>query len=174
MFLPGSVFVLLGGYYAESKDINIFLVMFLGFLGMFVGDIVNYYLGKSHWHRQITHKIPGLRSEEKREQIARFLKKRGIVAILYMHFVGSLRSILCFIAGMVGFPLKKYLAASFVASFFWSAFFSIAGYILARTAGDVNSFQKNISAVAIGGLVLFGMIKFVQARLSKKLNAPED
>lgn len=170
MFLPGSIFVLLGGYYAQRGEVDLLLVITLGTLGMFLGDLVNYYLGQSPWHRVMTHRIPALRSEKRRRQIAEFLRKWGFIAIFYMHFLGSLRSILSFIAGMVDYPLPKYAIASFLSSIVWSSFFGISGFYLAKSTQDVGNFQKQVSLFALGLLVLFVIIKLAHSKLLKKFN----
>lgn len=171
IFLPGSVFVLLGGFYAQKGEVSLLTVMFFGFLGMFLGDVLNFYLGKTQFLKKFSHKIPGLNTPKRREQLARFLSKYGVIALFYMHFIGSLRSVLCFIAGMVDYPTKKFVITAFVSSLFWSIFFSASGFILSRTTQDVKSFQGKVAAAAIGLLIVFCVIKFIEVKVRKLLRS---
>jgi len=116
--LPGGLIVLLGGYFAQQNQISVVLVTTLAWLGMFLGDLLNYWLGKKGFHKILT-RSPKFQSLLKNYNSAEnFINKYGALAIFYSHILGYMRSIICFSAGVISFPKRKYIFAVLTASLF--------------------------------------------------------
>lgn len=167
-FVPGGLIVLLGGYFARSnpQDINFWAVLFLSWVGMFLGDLVNYYLGHGLWKKyfsgiKLFERVARAQLFGQEARLEKLLAKWGFWAILYSHIVGALRSVIGFVAGASGYDLKKYILAALVASFFWSLIYAGVGYFVAEAIEDFNKLNTTITFAAFGVLLLVLLLRFL-------------
>lgn len=160
--LPGGLIVLLGGYFAQRDQLSVVFVFILAWLGMFLGDMVNYWLGKHGFHKIfIKHLRLGniLKSHKLADDN---ISKYGILAIFYSHILGYMRSIICFSAGIVSFPERKYLSAVLGASFFWSLIYVGMGFIFGKSTKNLLSLGNEFTVFAWLVLFLFIFLKIIQ------------
>ncbi len=160
--LPGSLIVLLGGYFAQRNQLSVVFVIILAWLGMFLGDIINYWLGKKGFHKIFIKHL----------RLGNFLKNHrfaddqinhyGVLAIFYSHILGYMHSIICFSAGIVNFPEKKYISAVFCASFFWSLIYVGMGFVFGKSTKNLLSLGNEFTVFAWLVLILFIFLKISQ------------
>ena len=62
--LPGGLIVLLGGYFAQQNQMSVIWVIILAWSGMFLGDLLNYWLVKyvfcGHTHQKKKTLVNGI------------------------------------------------------------------------------------------------------------------
>ena len=161
-FLPGGLIVLLGGYFAQQNQISVILVTILAWLGMFLGDLLNYWLGKKGFHKILT-RSPKFQSLIKNYNSAEnFINKYGALAIFYSHILGYMRSVICFSAGVVSFPRRKYIFTVLTASLFWSLLFVGLGFLFGETTKSLSTLSKRVTVVAWLVIILFVLLKLMQ------------
>lgn len=160
--LPGGLIVLLGGYFAQRGQLSAISVIILAWLGMFLGDMINYWLGKNGFHK-IFIKHLRLGNFLKNHRLADDnISKYGILAIFYSHILGYMRSIICFSAGVVSFPERKYISAVLGASFFWSFIYVGMGFIFGKSTQNLLSLSNEFTVFAWLVLILFISLKILQ------------
>lgn len=168
IFLPGSVIVLMGGFFAKESPISLIAVIVCGWLGMFLGDVANYFLGeKKVFARFENNRI--VRYFKKRAGTARwYLKQYGAWAIFLLHVLGNFRTIIGFIAGRLNYPFKKYILIVLVSSFFWSLTFVLVGFFLAHQVGDIKDISTKIGFITLGIFFLFALLQLGEFLAKKK------
>jgi len=160
--LPGGLIVLLGGYFAQQNQISVVLVTILAWLGMFLGDLLNYWLGKKGFHKILT-RSPKFQSLLKNYNSAEnFINKYGALAIFYSHILGYMRSIICFSAGVISFPRRKYIFTVLTASLFWSLLLVGLGFIFGETTESLSTLSKRVTGVAWLVIIIFILLKIIQ------------
>ena len=160
--LPGGLIVLLGGYFAQQNQISVVLVTILAWLGMFLGDLLNYWLGKKGFHKILT-RSPKFQSLLKNYNSAEnFINKYGALAIFYSHILGYMRSIICFSAGVISFPRRKYIFTVLTASLFWSLLLVGLGFIFGETTKSLQTLNKRVTGVAWLVIIIFILLKIIQ------------
>lgn len=165
--LPGSLIVLLGGYYAQNHQFSVILVIILAWLGMFLGDLVNYWLGKKEFHNVLIKNNKLRHILTNRKLAENYIYKYGILAIFCSHFIGYIRSIICFTAGITVYPQKKYIIIVSIASFCWSILFVGLGYFFGKTTDSLQSLNNNV-IIASWLVILFIVVtKIIQNRIQK-------
>ncbi len=168
--LPGGLIVLLGGYFAQQKQISVIWVTILAWLGMFLGDLLNYWLGKKGFHKILTG-IPKFQSLLKNYNSAEnFINKYGVWAIFCSHILGYMRSIICFSSGVISFPRRKYIFTTLTASLFWSLLFVGLGFIFGETTKSLSTLSKRVTVVAWLVVILFILLKIIQRIIHKVFN----
>lgn len=101
------------GYFLVHTNLGIFLVLIIVILGGLIGDLLSYYLGKKGSEikigkRKITHILYLHKGEE-------FFKKYGDKSIIFGRFLGVIKSVIPFIAGMSKMNLKKFFTLNLLA-----------------------------------------------------------
>ena len=160
--LPGGLIVLLGGYFAQQNQISVILVTILAWLGMFLGDLLNYWLGKKGFHKILTRSNKWQRLIKNYNSAENFINKYGALAIFYSHILGYMRSVICFSAGVISFPRKKYIFTVLIASLSWSLLFVGLGFIFGETTKSLLTLSQRITAVAWLVIILFVLLKLMQ------------
>src|SRR3989338_9791377 len=160
--LPGGLIILLGGYFAHQNQISVIWVTILAWSGMFLGDLLNYWLGKKGFHKILTRSNKWKRLIKNYNSAENFINKYGALAIFYSHILGYMRSVICFSAGVISFPRKKYIFTVLIASLSWSLLFVGLGFIFGETTKSLLTLSQRITAVAWLVIILFVLLKLMQ------------
>ncbi len=160
--LPGGLIVLLGGYFAQQNQISVIWVIILAWSGMFLGDLLNYWLGKKGFHKILTRSNKWKRLIKNYNSAENFTNKYGALAIFYSHILGYIRSVICFSAGVISFPRRKYIFTVLTASLFWSLLFVGLGFIFGETTKSLSTLSKRVTVVAWLVIILFVLLKLMQ------------
>lgn len=159
--LPGSFIVLFGGYFAQQGDLSILPIILLAWMGMFLGDLLNYSLGKGGFY-ELLKSSKFKRFSKQRTQAENYIREYGVRAIFASHLVGHLRSFICFAAGAVNFSKQKFIVSVFIASLFWSALFALLGYFLGTTTYGIRSLSEKINLIIILLIVIVILLKLLE------------
>lgn len=156
IFIPGSVLLLVGGYYASLGLISPFELLMMGIAGMYVGDILNYLLGKMIG-KKMAHSSPRIvNMHVKKFQV--ILKKYGTGLIGYGHVLGSIRSFVCFGAGAFGYPFYHFLLVTFISTVAWASIFVVTGVLLGSASVKAHDIIQKIQFMGIIlGILAFGL-----------------
>ncbi len=112
-FFPASFFVMASGYFLAHTNLGFFLVFIVVLIGGLVGDLLSYFLGKKGGEikigkRKITHILYLHKGED-------FFHKYGDKSIIFGRFLGVIKSVIPFIAGMSKMNLKKFFTLNLIA-----------------------------------------------------------
>ena len=127
-FFPASFFVVAAGYFIFSSNLDIALSFLAVLAGGVAGDLLSYYLGKrgETWinsHPRLK-KILFLHKGEK------FFYKYGNKSIIFGRFLGILKSVIPFIAGLTKMDFKKFLSLNIISGIIWTVIHLGVGYAL--------------------------------------------
>lgn len=155
LVLPGGSLVLLGAIYASEGTLWLPLVILCGWLGMFLGNSSDFWLGRLGVLRLIEKTrlkaklAPHLLTAEK------FLDKRGGMAIFTSHFIGHLRSFVAITAGATRFPFARFARYELAAALIWNILYCLVGFFFAKS---INKLDGLFSGVGIGLVILIAVI----------------
>jgi len=109
--IPGGFIVIAIGFLAVYTPLNIWILILVGTIGSISGDTFSYYLGTKgvRWFKY-ENKLLKLSHLEKGKA---FFKKHGHKSIFFGRFVGLIKHIVPFIAGLSKMDFKTF--------FFWDA-----------------------------------------------------
>ena len=149
-FLPGDSILFAAGLIAGSRDdINIAFLIFVIFLGAFIGDQVGYVLGRkygrAYLERRDSPKIKKMiaRSEE-------FYAKYGWSAVILARFYPWIRTFMPPIAGLGKMNYYKFLAANALGALIWGVGITLLGYY----AASIPALKDSSRLVALFFIVL--------------------
>ncbi|MBI4067038.1 DedA family protein [Candidatus Gottesmanbacteria bacterium] len=170
--LPGGVVVLLGGYFASQGQLSLTIVIFLAWMGMFIGDMLNYLLGKGSFVNFFQKFIKSNQFTEKKKLAQKYINEYGGYSIFYSHIIGHLRSVISFTAGAVGYPWRKFVGVVIVASLIWSVIFSAIGYFVGNTTVGVRNISERTTIITLAiATIMIGLhiIQKLIVKVSKKI-----
>lgn len=178
-FLPGDSLLFAAGMLAaqDPESLNVWLVIVLLIIAAFLGDTMNYTIGKYLGNKALNIRIFG-RQFVKQEHIDKtngFFEKYGPRTIIIARFVPIVRTLAPFVAGVGRMRYAVFLSYNIIGALVWVIGLTLAGYYL----GKIPLIKDNFSVVVM--LIIFLSIlpmvfEFIkakrEARRKKKLVVP--
>ncbi len=162
-WLPGDSILFAAGVLAGSRDdVNILFLVFIIFLGAFIGDQVGYVLGRKYGRSYLERKD----SEKIRKMVTRaesFYEKYGWSAVILARFYPWIRTFMPPIAGIGKMNYYKFLAANALGALLWGVGITLLGYY----AVSIPALKDSARGIAIFFVLLtiaLGVRNYIRAR----------
>jgi membrane protein DedA with SNARE-associated domain/membrane-associated phospholipid phosphatase len=150
---PGETAVIVGGVVAGQGEIDIVALIALVWFCAVAGDSVSFLLGRRLGRGFLIRHGARLRiTEERLEQVERFLARHGGPTILIGRFIGFVRALGPFVAGASHFSFRRFLPYDVIAAGLWSAVFCLLGYVFWQSLDQVLKVAKK-GALALAVVV---------------------
>lgn len=150
-FLPGDSLLFAAGMLTASTGIlDIKLLIILLILAAFVGDNVNYFIGKFIGEKVFD--LPLLKKLIKREYLNKthsYYEKHGGKTIIIARFVPIVRTFAPFAAGLGKMTYTKYISFCIIGAVLWVNLLTLAGYFFGNIPIVKNNFEKVIFGIII-------------------------
>jgi len=165
-FFPGDSLLFAAGAFSAIGSFNIVALLLLFWIAAFLGDTVNYWIGRYFGRKIIDNpKIPI--NQENINKTQKFYDKHGGKTIFLARFLPIIRTFAPFVAGVGKMDYKKFVFYNAAGGFAWVFGFTLLGFFL----GNFPGIKKNFSIVIIIIIVLSVvpiLIEFVKARRKKQ------
>lgn len=168
-FLPGDSLLFAAGAFAamsHNKDLNIYYLLPLLFVAAFLGDTVNYMIGKYIGPKAFSGKIKFLKKEYL-DQTQAFFDKHGGKSIIYARFVPIVRTFAPFVAGVGSMNYGKFISYNIIGGLIWVLGLTLAGYFFGAIPIIQDNFEKVIILIILIS-ILPPIIEYVRHRFAKK------
>ena len=155
--IPGSTLIIFAGFLAAQGVWDIGDLMWFAAIGAILGDGLSYYLG--------TKGTNFFRDENKFLKAAHiergelFFEKHGEKSIFLGRFLGFLRPLVPFIAGLSKMDLKRFLFWNVLSAIFWSVSHLLLGYFFGSAFTVIETWVTRVG-YGIGVLVLFLIVLY--------------
>ena len=171
--LPGDSLLFAAGTFCagvvqqgQTAELSLWIVIPLLCTAAFIGDNLNYYIGKNIGLKVMQWKIRG-RQIVKQSYINKtqaFYDKHGPKTIILARYVPIVRTFAPFVAGVGEMKYFKFIKYSVIGGITWVFALTLLGYFF----GNLPIVQRNFETVILGiiGLSLLPMlIEFIRAKL---------
>ncbi|MFT2019527.1 DedA family protein [Streptomyces sp. 796.1] len=168
--IPSEPVVVIAGVYAADGDTELVACIAATALGAVLGDLVPYVVGRSLAERVRARLRPGTRRRRAHDWIAAELAARGSYTLVTSRFIPVGRYLVTLSAGMVGYPWRRYLAATAFAGLCWSTYTVLIGY-----AGGALFQDNDLIGMAVGlglAFALSGTVEVVRRLRRRPAPAP--
>ncbi len=168
-FLPGDSLLFAAGAFAalsKNQDLNIYYLLPLLFVAAFLGDTLNYTIGKYIGPRAFSGKVKFLKKEYL-DQTQAFFDKHGGKSIIYARFVPIVRTFAPFVAGVGSMNYGKFISFNIIGGLVWVLGLTLAGYFFGTIPIIRNNFETVIILIILIS-VLPPIIEYIRHRLAKK------
>ncbi len=153
--IPGSILIYLAGFVASRGYMNIITLIWFTAAGAALGDVLSYFLGtKGKRFFREENKFLKLSHLEKGEQ---FFQKHGAKGVLFGRFVGPLRPVIPFVAGLSKMDRKVFLLWDISSVFIWTIIHLFVGYFFGGAIDVVETWTTRAGLIIVsfgGGLAI--------------------
>ncbi|NOZ25919.1 MAG: phosphatase PAP2 family protein [Nitrospirae bacterium] len=175
LIVPGESVVVLAGVLASQGYFDVLDCLWVISLGAVLGDSVGYTLGKAlgrgYFER---HKRLLFLKEKHILKVDGYFARHGGKTIFFGRFVGFLRAMAPFAAGMARMPYRRFIVYNVSGGVLWAVSFTLLGYffghswrLIERWAGRAGAFAFFVLLVAAG----FGYLYRTLLRRREELTA---
>ncbi|ATO17869.1 hypothetical protein CO540_15440 [Micromonospora sp. WMMA2032] len=149
--VPTQVVMITSGALTVYGGLNLPLTIAVGAVGVFVGDLACYVLGRTAPARRAArHAAPG-RARRAVARATRRLREPGPLVILLCRFVPGGRMAACFSAGRSRYPYRLFLTYEAAAATGWASYGTLVGHL-----GGTALTESAWRLLLIGGLAAAG------------------
>lgn len=171
LFTPGDTVVVVASAAVGTPAEGVLLVLALT-AGSLLGELGGYGLGR--WSARGRGARLLRRAEGRPQSTAqRLLLARGGPAVLGSRFLPVLRTVMPFVVGLSGFPLRRFLAWSVPAAVAWSAVSVTVYSVAAAPLRDGSGSAVVSAALVLVGVLLLAGASAVQLVLERRYDGPE-
>lgn len=134
LVIPGATIISIGGFLASQGYLNVWYVAFSAVSGAIIGDLLNYCLGKNNSSLIKNKKIVSQTLLNKGEK---FFKEYGGVSLFLGRFLGPLKQVIPFIAGILPMKLKSFIFWDSAGILSWALGYTFFGYFSGTVIGSL-------------------------------------
>jgi len=173
--IPSVPLLITMGALAGLGKCNLFFCIGLGVCAAVLGDIFWYLVGRRRGRRVLSLICRiSLEPESCVRQTENIFARYGARSFLVMKFVPGLSAVATSLAGIIRLPLSRFFIFDIPGTLFWVAGYTLIGYFISEELDRALDYGagigKTLFLLAVGGLIVYGLGKFVsRQRLLKQL-----
>lgn len=161
-FLPGDSLIFAAAAFAAIGSLNIVVLFFVILIAAFIGDSVNYEIGKK-LGKKLEEKGKIIKKEHM-EMTRNFFDKHGGKSIVLARFVPIVRTFAPFVAGSSNMNYTKFIRYNLLGSFLWVLICTLAGYFF----GNIPVVKENFSLVILGIIAISVLPMIIMYIINRK------
>lgn len=170
-WLPGeSLIFLTASFIPFHPVLKMEIVIPVFFLAAFIGDTVNYFIGRSLSRWQWLSKRVNGPGMVKAHQL---LEKHGIKTVAFGRFVPLIRTFVPLIAGTMHFDFRRFMIGNLLGVIIWVLLASVVGYYFGSIPFVKEHFSLIILIFAAGALLviaILALIRHIRRKILKRNN----
>ena len=170
ILVPGETVLIASAFYAGIGQLNIFLVIIIGFIAAVLGDNVGFLIGDyggrplvERWGRYIHL------SKERLDKAEDYFNRHGGKIVAAARFIEGLRQLNGIIAGISEMRWPKFITYNMIGAALWVSFWSLIGYF---GGSHISVFLKaelyfslSVALIVVGR---FAYRHFIKPKINKK------
>lgn len=164
LLMPGSTLIVLAGFLVFQGKGNYLPILFCTASGALLGDLLSFWLG-NHFGSKILQMRSFRKHRRLVKQSEQFFCTHGGKSIFFARFLGPIRGITPFIAGLSNMPGRPFTCYALISAVLWGISYPGLGYL------GGASWQRAESLTArFGLLILLGLaVTVIHYRLRRSL-----
>jgi membrane protein DedA with SNARE-associated domain/membrane-associated phospholipid phosphatase len=131
--VPGTVFMTAIGTLIGIGILPFTPIILWAIAGAITGDVLSFWIGR-HYHQHTKDFWLFRRYPQLLRKGEAFFNKHGGKSIFFGRFIGPIRAILPFIAGMVRMPWRQFLIADIISAIAWAPVYMLPGILLGQAS----------------------------------------
>lgn len=131
--VPGTVFMTAIGTLIGIGVLPFTPIILWAIAGAITGDVLSFWIGQ-HYHQHTQDFWLFRRYPQLLRKGQAFFDKHGGKSIFFGRFIGPIRAILPFIAGMVQMPWRQFLTADIISAIAWAPVYMLPGILLGQAS----------------------------------------
>lgn len=153
-FVPGGSVVVLSGFLTVHNCFNPLTLIICAAVGAIAGDTVSYFLGTKGTY--LFHDDNVWLKRSHLDAAERFFEVHGDKSVFLGRFIGLIRPIVPFVAGLSKMPVRKFMLWNFTSGVLWAITHVMIGYFIGRAADSFGGVPKIVALLMV--LVPIGIV----------------
>jgi membrane protein DedA with SNARE-associated domain/membrane-associated phospholipid phosphatase len=133
LLIPGTVLMTAIGTLIGIGLLPFTSITLWAIAGAITGDVLSFWVGR-HYHEHTATFWPFHRYPKLLQKGKDFFNKHGGKSIFVGRFIGPIRAVLPFIAGMVHIPYRQFLIADIISAIAWAPIYMLPGILLGQAS----------------------------------------
>ena len=159
LVVPGAVFIVTAGYLGFKGYLNIEKIILWSVLGAVFADIASFYLGKNYGEKITKYKLFQKYKDYYKKGI-KFFQKYGGISVFLGRFVGPIRPVVPFLAGLLKMEIFKFYFYAIASGILWGISYSLTGYLFGQSLQVIESYSHRLNLlIVIGFIILYFFYK---------------
>jgi len=151
LLVPGSTLVVFAGFLVLHGKCSFLLLASVTIAGALLGDLFSFWLGFYYGSKLL--RLQGFKKHHRLvKRSEQFFVDHGGKSIFFARFLGPIRGITPFIAGLSGLPGRPFCCYALISAILWGICYPGIGYL------GGSSWQRAQSLSAKFGLVIFALL----------------
>ncbi len=171
VIIPGVLLLFAACAIAGNGNMGVWITLGCAFAGAILGDGVSFFLGK-YFKEHIKELWPFRNYPSWITNGEIFFERHGGKSIIIGRFVGPVRPVMPLVAGMLGMPSMRYLAANLFSAFGWAPVYVMPGFWFGASIGSGQLLPEGVGQLFLYSLVIIAcaylVIKLSHWHLSKE------
>lgn len=166
LLVPGMLIAIFLGALAAQGVLDLGDTIFFICLGFFLGDALSYYLGTkgTGFFRQENRILSHVNLESGRE----FFARHGSKSLILARFIGPLRPLIPFVAGLSKMEKKRFAAINLLSIILWTAANVLVGYFFGQALGAVKLWSNRAEIFLLGLFAFLAIFYLLRWLIFKK------
>jgi membrane-associated protein len=152
-FLPGDSLLFTAGVFAATGSFNVALLFACLTLASFLGDNLNYWVGKKVGVAIFSGKLGRFVNREHLARTERFYETHGGKTLILARFAPVVRTFAPFVAGIGRMEYRKFLINNALGGLLWNGAFIFGGYFFGNIPIIRENFTITIFAIIFVSLL---------------------
>lgn len=131
--VPGTVFMTAIGTLIGIGILPLTPIILWAIAGAITGDVLSFWIGR-HYYQHAKDFWLFRRYPQLLRKGEAFFDKHGGKSVFFGRFIGPIRAILPFIAGMVRMPSRQFLIADIISAIAWAPIYMLPGILLGQAS----------------------------------------
>lgn len=155
LVIPGAVVAILIGALVAQGAFHFGDMVVFASVGFVFGDCLSYYLGQ---------RGSGMFNDENRllkeahlEKGQAFFAKHGSKSVFFGRYLGFLRPMTAFIAGLSRMSFRRFLVLDILSAVSWTAIHLLVGYFFGQALGLIKIWLNRLEVFTLVAAILFGL-----------------
>lgn len=151
IIMPGAAALIVIGTLIGTGHLGFWETSFAAFLGGLLGDGVSYALGR-RYHQHVRDFSLVRRYEQILNLGEAYFRQKGATSIVVGRFIGPTRPVIPLVAGMCDMPVRRFIAADWLACLAWAPVYLAPGILVGAAVG-LQSEQLNLFYWQLAGFI---------------------
>ncbi len=169
LLVPGESVVVLSGFLASKAVLDIGDCIWIIALGAVLGDSVGYSLGKALGRGYFQRHSRLLLLKEKHiHRVEEYFEHHGGKTIFFGRFIGLLRAMAPFVAGMSRMPYGRFFIYNASGGILWAVAFTLLGYFFGQSWQLIERWAGRAGVFAVFVLLVIGGFGYIYRKAAGK------
>lgn len=162
---PGTVILLLGGFYSAGGHLNPFLVGLVAFGAALLGDLLGFYLGTRGGHRLLKRYKDNRRVGDNIARSEAYFRRFGGRTLLFGKWVAGIKAFIPIMAGVGSMPVGKFMIYTLIGNLLWTGGVFTAGYFFGE---NWHYIDRALNYLGWGLLVIVSAVALLVVLLRRR------